>query len=78
MWGMCAAWVEAISTAVVAVATVLLAGFAVPNLIALRRYVCRPYRLSEFPSDWLAKARWTHSEDREPLLSVALKRTIVF
>jgi hypothetical protein len=39
MWDMCAGWVEAISTAVAAVATVLLAGFAVPNLIALRRYV---------------------------------------
>lgn len=39
MWSMCAGWVEAISTAVAALATVVLAGFAVPNLIALQRYV---------------------------------------
>jgi hypothetical protein len=37
----------------------------------------RVYRLPEYPSDWPAKARWTHVEDREPLLSIALKRTIV-
>jgi hypothetical protein len=47
-------------------------------LRVLRGDVDRVYRLPEFCCDWPAKARWTHSEDREPLLSVALKRAIVF
>jgi hypothetical protein len=38
----------------------------------------RVYRLPEFPSDWPVKTRWNHVEDREPLLSVARQREIVF
>jgi hypothetical protein len=44
----------------------------------LRGDVDRVYRLPESPSDWPAEARWNHVEDREPLLSVARKRAIVF
>ena len=44
----------------------------------LRGDVDRVYRLPEFPSDWPAKARWNQAEDREPLMSVARKRAIVF
>jgi hypothetical protein len=44
----------------------------------LRGDVERVYRLPEFPSDWPAEARWNHEEDREPLLSVARKRAIIF
>jgi len=44
----------------------------------LRGDVCRPYRLPEFPSDWPAKGRWNHVEDREPLLTVARERAICF
>jgi hypothetical protein len=38
----------------------------------------RTYRLPEFTCDWPAKVRWNDVEDREPLLSVARKRAIVF
>jgi hypothetical protein len=38
----------------------------------------RVYRLPEFVPDWPAESRWNHVEDREPLLSVARKRAIVF
>ena len=38
----------------------------------------RVYRLPELPCDWPAKARWTHSEDRAPLVSIARRRKIVF